>query len=156
VRLALDTNILAYSEDLERVATDAPKITLSRRLLRGLITSDQQPVVAVQALAELHRLLVRRAGAKAQEASLRVRRLATICEVVSINVDEFQIALELAADHGLQIFDAIILATAQQARCDLLMSEDLQDGFSWRGLTVCNPFGERLDPRVTRIIAAVS
>lgn len=156
MRIALDTNILAYSEELERVASDAPKIKLSRQLLRGMIATGQQPVVAVQALAELHRVLVRRASAKASEASLRVRRLSAICEVVSITAEEFQMALELAADHGLQIFDAIILATAVLARCDLLMSEDLQDGFAWRGLTVCDPFGERVDPRVSRIIAAVS
>ncbi|HWF78051.1 MAG TPA: hypothetical protein VN694_12835 [Caulobacteraceae bacterium] len=52
----------------------------------------------------------------------------------------FAAALGLAADHHLQIFDAIILAGAASARCDGLLSEDLHDGFAWRGVAVLNPF----------------
>jgi hypothetical protein len=32
------------------------------------------------------------------------------------------------------------LAVAAKGSCRLLLSEDLQDGFSWRGVTVANPF----------------
>ncbi len=40
----------------------------------------------------------------------------------------------------LGIWDAVILSAAADARCRLLLSEDLQDGFTWRGVTVVNPF----------------
>jgi len=39
--------------------------------------------------------------------------------------------------------DAIILAAAADSGCRLLLSEDLQDGFSWRGVTVTNPCAKR-------------
>jgi predicted nucleic acid-binding protein len=65
----------------------------------------------------------------------------------------FKAALDLAGDHGLQIYDSLILAAAVEARCDLLLTEDLQDGFAWRGVVVTNPFGPSPDSRLTRLLA---
>jgi predicted nucleic acid-binding protein len=52
-----------------------------------------------------------------------------------------------------QIFDAIILVAAAQARCDLLLSEDFHDGFIWGGVTVTNPFGASPDVRIAHMLA---
>ena len=49
-------------------------------------------------------------------------------------------AADLATDHQLGIWDAVILSAASQSGCRLLLSEDLQEGFTWAGLTVVNPF----------------
>jgi predicted nucleic acid-binding protein len=54
-------------------------------------------------------------------------------------------AIDLAADHKLSIWDAI-LAVAAEAGCRLLLSEDLQQGFTWAGVTVVNPFITPLHP----------
>ena len=43
-------------------------------------------------------------------------------------------ATDLAVDRDLSIWDAVILAAAADAGCRLLLSEDMQDGFAWRGL----------------------
>ena len=51
------------------------------------------------------------------------------------------VASDLATDHRLGIWDAVILSAASQAGCRLLLSEDLQEGFSWGGVTIVNPFG---------------
>ena len=50
-------------------------------------------------------------------------------------------AFALAERHGLQTYDAIILAAAAQGGCDILYSEDMQHGFEWNGVMVVNPFG---------------
>jgi predicted nucleic acid-binding protein len=55
-------------------------------------------------------------------------------------------ATDLASDHGLTIWDAVALAAAADAECRLLLSEDLQDGFTWRGVTVTNPLAATLHP----------
>jgi predicted nucleic acid-binding protein len=39
-----------------------------------------------------------------------------------------------------------MLAAAAQAQCRLFLSEDLQDGFIWRGMTVANPFAPERHP----------
>lgn len=43
-----------------------------------------------------------------------------------------QAALDLAADRELQIWDALIMSVAADQHCRLLLSEDLQHGFTWR------------------------
>jgi predicted nucleic acid-binding protein len=53
-------------------------------------------------------------------------------------------ALDLATEHRLQIFDAIILAASAEAGCRMLLTQDMQDGFVWRGMTVANPFAATL------------
>jgi predicted nucleic acid-binding protein len=50
------------------------------------------------------------------------------------------LAADLATDHRLGIWDAVILSAAAQAGCRLLLSDDLQEGFTWAGVTVVNPF----------------
>jgi predicted nucleic acid-binding protein len=52
-------------------------------------------------------------------------------------------AADLATDHQFSIWDAVILSVASQSGCRLLLSEDLQDGFTWGGVTVANPFAAR-------------
>jgi predicted nucleic acid-binding protein len=55
-------------------------------------------------------------------------------------------ATDIATDHGLTIWDSVVLAASAEAECRLLLSEDLQDGFTWRGVTVTNPFAAALHP----------
>ena len=38
------------------------------------------------------------------------------------------------------IWDALILSVAADQKCRMLLSEDFQQGFTWRGVTVLNPF----------------
>jgi len=135
-RVALDTNVLAYAEGLDHSPGDAAKGALSLALVAGFGRASQRPVLATQALAELHRLLIRIARYSPARASLAVRSWQTTSETALVSAEGFEAALTLAADHKLQIFDALIMAAAVEARCDLLVSEDMQDGFAWRGLTV--------------------
>jgi predicted nucleic acid-binding protein len=55
-------------------------------------------------------------------------------------------------DHQLPIWDALILAVAAESRCRLLLSEDFQNGFTWRGVTVVNPFGTQIPPLLTDLL----
>jgi hypothetical protein len=45
----------------------------------------------------------------------------------------------LATDHRLSIGDSVALSAAAGAGCQFLLSEDLQEGFTWRGVTIANP-----------------
>jgi predicted nucleic acid-binding protein len=61
-------------------------------------------------------------------------------------------ATDLASDHGLTIWDSVVLAASAEAECRLLLSEDLQDGFTWRGVTVTNPFAATLHPILAALL----
>jgi len=153
VRVALDTNVLAYAEGVDHAPGDAAKVALSRALMAGFEQALEKPVLPIQSLAELHRLLIRLGRKSPGAASMAVREWQAGGETVFLGPDGLAAALTLAADHKLQIFDAMILASAVRAGCDLLVSEDMQDGFVWRGLTVTNLFGDKPHPRLRDFIA---
>jgi predicted nucleic acid-binding protein len=60
---------------------------------------------------------------------------------VSITLDTHDAALRIAQQYGFGIYDAQITASALEARCTTLYSEDMQDGQVIEGrLTIRNPF----------------
>ena len=46
----------------------------------------------------------------------------------------------MADRYQLSVYDAMIVASAHQAGCKSLYTEDLQDGMAILGLTIRNPF----------------
>jgi predicted nucleic acid-binding protein len=60
---------------------------------------------------------------------------------VSITLDTHEAALKIAQQYGFGIYDAQIAASALEANCSTLYSEDLQDGqVVDERLTIRNPF----------------
>jgi predicted nucleic acid-binding protein len=132
IRAALDTNILVYAQGLGDDARIAAARSLIARAAGGAL------IVPVQALGELFRVLVRKGGMepdKAAEAVARWRPGATVQDTTSDHEHRRRGRLR-----GLQIWDAVMLAGAEAAGADLLLTEDVYDGFVWRGVTVSNPF----------------
>jgi predicted nucleic acid-binding protein len=132
--VALDTNVLAYAEGAGDEARRAQALALLTRLPEALV------VLPVQVLGELQRVLVtklRQSRVRAREAVLH---WSDAYAVRDCTWGALQSALDLSAAHGLTIWDSLILCVAAEQRCRLLLSEDLQDGFTWRGTTVVNPF----------------
>jgi len=134
VKVALDTNVLAYAEGVNGI--DKRDVVLD--LLRNL--PKEAAVIPVQVLGELFNVLTHKAGrsrADAREAILSWRDAFPVAETTP---DVMLAAADLATDHQFGIWDAVILTVASQAGCRLLLSEDLQDGFTWAGTTIANPF----------------
>jgi len=134
MKIALDTNVLAYAEGVNDAARRATALDIVARLPQDAI------VVPVQALGELFIVLVRKAGRDATFARDAVLGWRDAFSLIETSPAVLLAAMDLAADHELAIWDAIILAAAAQAGCRLLLSEDLHDGFTWNGVTVTNPF----------------
>jgi predicted nucleic acid-binding protein len=145
VRVALDTNVIAYAEGVG----DARRCKAARALIARL--PGQIVVVAAQVLGELHRVLVRKAGRAPAAARSAILSWADAFDVADSTFEAMRAALDLATDHQLPIWDALILSVAADQKCRLLLSEDFQHGFTWRGVSVINPF---LTPRHA-LLAAV-
>jgi predicted nucleic acid-binding protein len=135
---AVDTNVLAYAAGLRRVDADEIKIGQAEDLVNFLWGAEL--VIPVQALAELHYVLCRRARNSAAQATKKVEEYAAAARVISTDRTVLELAFSLTVAHGLQTFDAVILAAAAEADCEILYSEDMQDGFEWEGVRVVNPF----------------
>jgi predicted nucleic acid-binding protein len=133
MRIALDTNVLIYAEGID----DAAKETVATSLTSAL-TADTT-FLPVQVLGELFNVLVRR-GRSREQARQAVRGWEETFPLVPTTQVLMSSAVDLAVQHKLKIWDALILAAAAEAGCGLLLSEDYQDGFQWSGVTVANPF----------------
>lgn len=134
VRSALDTNILAYAEGVN----GADRRTQALAIVRDWPGQDM--VVPAQALGELFVVLTRKARRRPAEARSAVLGWSDAFPVVATTLAVLVEAMEVAATHRLGFWDSVMLAAAAQAECRLLLSEDMQGGFTWRGVTVHNPF----------------
>jgi len=131
---ALDTNLLAYAEGVNGAVRQSGAIQILSLLPPGRVR------VPVQVLGELHAVLVRRARWTGTQARTAVLAWQGAFPVVDTTAEVVADATDLAARHQLGTWDSVILAAAAFVGCRELLSEDMQPGFTWRGVTVVNPF----------------
>jgi predicted nucleic acid-binding protein len=134
MRIALDTNILAYAEGVN--GADRKRTALD--ILRGF--TAEELMLPVQALGELFVVLTRKAGRTAADARAAALAWSDSYPLIGTTPSVMLEAMEIVTTHRLALWDSVMLAAAAQADCRLLLSEDMQDGFTWRSVTVRNPF----------------
>jgi predicted nucleic acid-binding protein len=132
VKAFFDTNVLVYAFlDLEK-----RKPALDALAVGGIIS--------VQVLNEFTHVAhkKRKRPWPDIESAISVLRLR-FPEIMAITVITHQSALAIARDHNLSFYDALIIASALEAGCDTLYSEDLQDGRRFPCLEIVNPFARQ-------------
>ncbi|HWG04338.1 MAG TPA: PIN domain-containing protein [Beijerinckiaceae bacterium] len=134
MRIALDTNVLAYAEGINGLERRDAALALIRRI------PQEVAVVPVQVLGELFDVLVRKGGKSRSEARDALLSWRDTFPAIETSPGIMLAAVDLATDHQLGIWDAVVLSAASQSGCRLLLSEDLHEGFTWAGVTVVNPF----------------
>jgi predicted nucleic acid-binding protein len=144
---AIDTNVLAYVEG----AGDARRKRLARALLIRL--AEDRTVLPVQVLGELYRVLVGKCRVSAELAKEALLRWSDTFQVCESSWPALRSAIDLAQGHRLAIWDSLIICVAAEHRCRVLLSEDMQEGFGWSGVTVVNPFAERPHELLERLLA---
>ena len=129
MRAFIDTNVLIYAQGV------GPKSQTARRaILSG-------GVISVQVLNEFVDVLRRKLRFEWEviaEALGDVR--AALDPVRPIGIETHTSAVALARARGFRFYDALILASALEAGCHTLLTEDLQAGRKVDGLTIVNPF----------------
>lgn len=126
-----DTNILVYAFlDIEK-----RKVALELIGDGGIISAQ-----VLNEFTNVARRLRQRAWPEIELAVAVIRD--HFPDVVPLTADTHKNALALARDHGLAFYDALIVAAAIEAGCDMLWSEDMQHGRVIDGLTIRNPFDE--------------
>ena len=150
MRAALDTNVLAYAEGVDGRARRDAALDLLRRL------PQKRAVLPVQVLGELFNVLTRKARRSRGDARDSILTWSDAFPLVETSPDVMLAAADLATDHGLGIWDAVVFAASSKAGCRILLSEDLQEGFTWGGVTVVNPFASPNHPLLNTLLAAKS
>jgi predicted nucleic acid-binding protein len=149
MRVALDTNILAYAEG----ANGGSRQSATRAIIRRLAGDSR--VIPAQALGELYNVLVRKLEWPRERARTAIAMWRNGIQIAPTTTAAMIAAIDLAADHRLSIWDSVMLAVAAEGGCELLLSEDFQDGFTWGGVTVVNPFAATRHPLLDAVLGAI-
>lgn len=149
-RVALDSNILAYLAGVSRGADDEPKIALARDII-GRLGKVVSLIAPAQTLGELF-VVLRRSGASPADARAIILEFSETFGTSASETKTFLTAADLVVDHKLQFWDALIVTAAADAGCAMLLSEDMQDGFVARGMTIANPLRPAQHPKLTVLL----
>lgn len=136
MRVTFDSNILVYAYD-----EGDPRRPFASGLLGRAVGRDC--VLTVQSLAEFFCVSTRKGKAPADAVLAEIARMRAAFEIVASDADCVEEAAVTANRHKLQFWDAMMLATARKAGCQLLLSEDGHDGLRLNGVTFINPFREK-------------
>lgn len=125
----LDTNVLIYAQ----------QSGLKGEMARTLLADGG--IVSVQVLNEFAAVSARKLGRTWPEiADALADILAVVAPPMPLTLPIHAAARALAAAHGVSFYDALIVAAAQEAGCDILYSEDLQSGRLFGTTRIVNPF----------------
>jgi predicted nucleic acid-binding protein len=133
-RSFFDTNILVYADDQAAPAKQ-------RRALE-LVAGHRRAgtaVVSLQVLQEYFFTVTRKLQVEARIARRKVELLAEF-DVATPEVADILAAIDLTRLHGFSFWDALVLRSAKQAGCSVLLTEDLQNAREIDGVRIVNPF----------------
>jgi predicted nucleic acid-binding protein len=129
-RSFFDTNVFVYA-----IIQDDPRSDHAEELIA------EGGTVSVQVLSEFAAVARRKTKMPWNEIRLALHSIKALCpDPLPITLDTHQEALAIAEKYGYKIHDALIVASALEARCTILYSEDMQNGQVIERLTIRNPF----------------
>jgi predicted nucleic acid-binding protein len=133
-RSFFDTNILIYADD-----TSAP---VKQRRALELVAEHRRAgtgVVSMQVLQEYFVTATRKLGVEVRVTRRKVELLAEF-DVAVPDIGDILAAIDLHRLHQLSFWDALVLRSAKQAGCSVLLSEDFQASREIDGVRIVNPF----------------
>lgn len=126
----IDTNVVIYA-----LGSNSAKTSLAAPLFAN------NPTISTQVLSETANVALKKLALPLPETGKLLAMLEATCRVEIVTPATMQRALDISGRYGYSWFDSLIVATALEAGCDTLYTEDLQHGQVIEGkLTVTNPF----------------
>ena len=125
-----DTNVLVYL-----ASSDPAKANRAEAIVSNGGT------ISVQVLNELANVAHRKMSLSWHDTRTFLSTIRTLLLVTPITLEIHEHGLALAERYSLSIYDAMIVAAALHADCEVLWSEDMQNGMQIeKRLRVVNPF----------------
>jgi predicted nucleic acid-binding protein len=125
-----DTNVLLYV-----ASGDAAKADQAEKLI------GDGGTITVQVLNEVTNVARRKMQLSWAETRAMLATLRELLPVRPITMDIHEAGVALAERYSLSVYDAMIAASALDAGCDTLWSEDMQHGMVLDGqVRIVNPF----------------
>ena len=131
-RVFLDSTILIYSYS----STEAAKQVTARALV-----SDNESIISTQVLQELCNILLKKFGYGHHEARAAIAENCSNNLLFTNRRETVVHACEIASRYQFSFYDSLIVSAALQCECEILFTEDMQDGQVIDGqLLIKNPF----------------
>ncbi|MFY9844730.1 MAG: PIN domain-containing protein [Terriglobales bacterium] len=131
----LDTNVVVYAYD----DRSPQKQEVARHLLKVGISG--KTVISAQVLAEFAATMLHKVTPAATEAAVMTALDAlSNLRLVAPDSELVRRAVEARAAYGIHFYDGLIVAAAERAGCQRILSEDFNAGQEYFGVTVVNPF----------------
>lgn len=128
-RFFVDSNVILYS-----LGNDLAKKLVATTLLAG------NSVVSTQVLMETANVARRKLGYSVGQIRAVLKSLTSVCEVSLVTEAMIERSLDIAERYGFSTYDSLIVATALEAGCVALYTEDLHRNQRIDRLTIVNSF----------------
>jgi predicted nucleic acid-binding protein len=147
-RFTLDTNILVYSVDRTAGVRHRRAVTIVRRAVLDDCCLTPQAVSEFYAVASRKRVMVPADAARIAGYWLDVFPCA------AVSTDAVRAALVSAREGRASYWDALLVATATEAGCTAILTEDLAASSTMHGVQILNPFTPtNPGPLISRLLA---
>jgi len=135
-KIFVDTNILIYAHDLDA----GQRNTLSADILRDL-WENRIGIISTQVLQEFYVNVTRKIENPLPKSKARGIIESYLAWPVELNDAKTVLAAsEIEERHMLSFWDALIIASARNARVEKILTEDLNHGQQIEGILIENPF----------------
>jgi len=133
-KLFVDTNIWVYAK------IESRDITKHKRAVSLLKNFPEQVVVSTQVINEIYSALSKN---KIKDSDIQevIEQIIPEVEIMELSVDTIRKSWKIKLRHLFSIYDSLIVASALEAGCTTLYTEDLQHDQLIEGkLRIVNPF----------------
>jgi predicted nucleic acid-binding protein len=134
----VDANVLVYAFD----SSAARKQQAGQQLLERL-WANGTGCVSIQVLQEFFVTITKKVPKplSVDDAKARIREFAA-WTVFAPGAEDVLTAIDLHAEAKIGFWDAMVVLAAAESGCDVLWTEDLNDGQLLRGVRIRNPFSD--------------
>ncbi|MBV9555413.1 MAG: PIN domain-containing protein [Alphaproteobacteria bacterium] len=133
-RFTLDTNILVYSINMSESAKHATAIAIVDRAV------DADCVLTLQSISEFYYATTRKYLMAPSRAAELAEKWLALFPLAGVSTSAIRVALPNAVAGRASYWDALLVATAAEAGCSVILSEDMADGSLIGGVQIHNPF----------------
>ena len=131
----LDSNVLVYAYD----ASNPQKQRIAQALVERAVGGEA--MASTQVLAEFAATLLHKIAPPANpEAVIAILDSLGPMKLIAPDAGMVRRAVEARSAYGVHFYDGMIVAAAERAGCPRLLTEDLNPGQKYFGVTVSNPF----------------
>lgn len=134
-RFTLDSNLLVYAVDLDAGWRHAASVQIVQRAAR------RDCWLALQAISEFYSVVTRKGYASPAAAASTANDWLQIFPSALPTIRAVRAALDDAVVGRASYWDALLVATAAEAGCAVILTEDLASGSRLGGVEIHNPFG---------------